>query len=142
MGAGRKFPGPEARGPAGAADGCEDGEILNGSVLWRTGTGAIRQEFLINSRLSAPQAQDVKSFACPVRQGAEPLRVSPIFADVRRTGRAARLRTGELSVCWRQWSRQHFADRIDSKVPEGFNALQISIDKNKQKGRQKKFKKL
>ncbi|MFQ7290004.1 MAG: hypothetical protein ACLRPV_14540 [Lacrimispora saccharolytica] len=33
----------------------------------RTGTGAIRQEFFINSRLSAPQAPGTTPCACPIR---------------------------------------------------------------------------
>ena len=40
-----------------AAGGCKEAENLSVPKSLRTGTGAIRQEFLINSRLSAPQAQ-------------------------------------------------------------------------------------
>ena len=51
------------------AGGCKNMENLNVQKPLRTGTGAIRQEFFINSRLSAPQAQCEKHFACPVLRG-------------------------------------------------------------------------
>ena len=69
------------------AGGCKDAETLNGSKHLRTGTGAIRRELLINSHLSAPQAQCEKHFACPVLRHFEPFRVSRAFANARRTHR-------------------------------------------------------
>ena len=48
-----------------AAGGCKDAENLTVPKPLRTGTGAIRQEFLINSRLSAPQASGVKPEPVP-----------------------------------------------------------------------------
>ena len=52
---------------------------------FRAGTGAIRSESFMLSQLSAPQAQCLWHFACPVLQGFGTLRVSHIFADARRT---------------------------------------------------------
>ena len=46
-----------------ATGGCKEAENLSVPKSLRTGTGAIRQELLINSRLSAPQAQCGKHFA-------------------------------------------------------------------------------
>ena len=54
----------------------EHGEILNGQKALRTGTGAIHQECFMHSRFSAPQAQCVWHFACPVRRAFCPLRIS------------------------------------------------------------------
>ncbi len=62
-------------------DGCGDGETLNASKSRRPGTDAIRQECLMHSRLSASQAPDLQSCACPGRRDLEALRVSPIAAD-------------------------------------------------------------
>ena len=69
---------------AWTAGGCSDVENLTVPKPLRTGTGAIRQEFFINSRLSAPQAQCVWHFACPVLRGFGTLRFSHIAADARR----------------------------------------------------------
>ncbi len=60
---------------------CKAAENLNVPGARRMGTGVIRQEVLITSRLSAPQAQDRKSFACPIRRAPETLRFSRGFAD-------------------------------------------------------------
>ena len=65
------------------AGGCKGAENLTVPKPRRTGTGAIRQEFLINSRLSAPQAPGVKPFACPARRDSRALRFSRTFADAR-----------------------------------------------------------
>ena len=62
-----------------------DVETLNVPKPRRTGTGAIRSESFMLSQLSAPQAQCVWHFACPVLRGFGTLRVSHIFADARRT---------------------------------------------------------
>ena len=62
-----------------------DVETLNVPKPRRTGTGAIRSESFMFSQLSAPQAQCLWHFACPVLQGFGTLRVSHIFADARRT---------------------------------------------------------
>ena len=45
----------QERGGACAGDGWRNAENLNVREPLRMGTGAIRQELLINSRLSAPQ---------------------------------------------------------------------------------------
>ncbi len=73
----------------GAGDGCGGMENLNGAAARRTGTGAIRQECLMHSRLSAPQAQGMKPFACPVLRAAAPLRFSHTPADAPRPSHAA-----------------------------------------------------
>ena len=75
------------RGSACAAGGCIGVENLGVPNPRRTGTGAIRWELLINSHLSAPQAQCVWHFACPVLRGFGALRFSHIAADARRTHR-------------------------------------------------------
>ncbi len=79
----------------------EHGEILNGQKALRTGTGAIHQECFMHSRFSAPQAQCVWHFACPVRRAFCPLRIS---SRVRRCPphrhRAGRLRE-RLAGCGR-----------------------------------------
>ena len=62
-------------------DGCGGAETLNVPKGCRPGTGALRQECLMHSRLSAPQAQDVLSFACPGRLPFGALRVSRPAAD-------------------------------------------------------------
>ena len=54
----------------------EHGEFLNGQKALRTGAGAIHQECLMHSRFSAPQAQCLWHFACPVRRAFCPLRIS------------------------------------------------------------------
>mgnify|MGYP001623807726 CR=1 FL=1 len=51
------------RWSACTAGGCNDVENLSIPKSLRTGTGAIRQESFMLSRLSAPQAQCVKHFA-------------------------------------------------------------------------------
>lgn len=80
MGIGTKSSGPvdgkvlsaampfRVRRPAGAAGGCEGAENLCLPGRLRRGAGAIRQEILMISRLSAPQAQGVMPFAWPVRR--------------------------------------------------------------------------
>ena len=65
------------------AGGCGNAENLNVPEVFRTGTGAIHQEIFMISRFSAPQAQDVKSFACPVRNTSGALRFSRAPADAR-----------------------------------------------------------
>ena len=50
-----------------------------------TGTGAIRQECLMHSRLSAPQAPDLWSGVCPGQNGPGTLRFSRPAPDARRT---------------------------------------------------------
>ena len=70
-----------------AAGGCFDVENLSVPKPLRTGTGAIHQECLMHSRFSAPQAQCVWHFACPVLRDFGALRFSHIAADARRTHR-------------------------------------------------------
>ncbi|MFR3139658.1 MAG: hypothetical protein ACLTPC_06670 [Lacrimispora saccharolytica] len=68
---------PEASGAVSVQRAAaEHGEILNGQKALRTGTGAIHQECFMHSRFSAPQAQCVWHFACPVRRAFCPLRIS------------------------------------------------------------------
>ncbi len=52
------------------------GETLSGRKTQRSGTGAIRREFLINSRLSAPQVRCMRHLTCPDRRIFRPLSVS------------------------------------------------------------------
>ena len=57
-----------------SAGGCGGTETLSVPEAFRTGTDAIRQECLMHSRLSAPQARYVKYLACPVRNVSGTLR--------------------------------------------------------------------
>ena len=75
-------PGQAAGGGGGRLQRCGKS---NRPEVRRAGTGAIRQEFLINSRLSAPQAPGMTPCACPARRNFGTLRFSHIFADARRT---------------------------------------------------------
>ncbi len=59
-----------------SAGGCGYGETRNVREASQPGTGAIRQEVLITSRLSAPQAQYMKYLACPGREASRALSVS------------------------------------------------------------------
>ena len=79
----------EARGrwSACTAGGCNDVENLTVPKSLRTGTGTIRQESFMLSRLSVPQTPGVKPCVCPVLRGFGPLRFSHIVADARRTRR-------------------------------------------------------
>ena len=77
---------PEASGAVSVQRAAaEHGEILNGQKALRTGTGAIHQECFMHSRFSAPQAQCVWHFACPVLRCFGTLRFSHAAADARRT---------------------------------------------------------
>ena len=71
--------------PVCAGDIWKDAETLNVSKHRRTGAGAIHQEIFMISRFSAPQAQDMKSFACPVRNACGTLRFSHLPTDARQT---------------------------------------------------------
>lgn len=82
---------------------CGNAENLNvPKPLW-TGTGALRQEFLINSCLSAPQAPGWQPCACPVRRGFGTSRFSRISADAAAHAHhppASSRRLPCLSVLW------------------------------------------
>src|SRR5699024_1145879 len=84
----------QGRGGACIGDGCWNVENLNARTPLRMGTGAIRQEFFINSRLSAPQTPGWKPFVCPIRRSIRTLRFSHIPADVSDT------RTTSALVCF------------------------------------------
>ncbi len=64
---------------------CGEAENLSVPQAFRTGTGAIHQEIFMISRFSAPQAQDMKSFVCPVRNACGTLRFSHLPTDARQT---------------------------------------------------------
>ncbi len=66
------------------AGGCGNVENLSAPEVFRPGTGAIRQEVRITSRLSAPQSLDGWSKDCPGRNASGALRFSHISADARR----------------------------------------------------------
>ena len=70
------------------ADCCKDAENLNVPEAFRTGTGALRQECLMHSRLSAPQIPCWQHGICPVRNVSGPLRFSRLPTDARQTHRA------------------------------------------------------
>ena len=67
------------------AGGCGETENLTVPEPFEPGTEAIRQEFLINSRLSASQTPGLKPCVCPDPSGPGTLRFSRLPADARRT---------------------------------------------------------
>ena len=67
------------------AGGCGETENLTVPEPFEPGTEAIRQEFLINSRLSASQTPGLKPCVCPGPSGSGTLRFSRLPADARRT---------------------------------------------------------
>ena len=67
------------------AGGCGETENLTVPEPFEPGTEAIRQEFLINSRLSASQTPGLKPCVCPGPSGPGTLRFSRLPADARRT---------------------------------------------------------
>ena len=82
---GKRTKAGRGRWEACTAGGCKDVENLTVPKPLRTGTGAIRQELLINSHLSAPQIRCVQHLICPVLRGFGTPRFSHVPADARRT---------------------------------------------------------
>ncbi len=84
-GAGSRTKAGRGRRHGRTAGGCEGAENLNIPAVFQAGTGAIRQECLMHSRLSAPQNPDGWSGFCPARNAAGTLRFSRVPTDARRS---------------------------------------------------------